>query len=150
MTIGSSIDEMFSEAIRLRDNEFINESKTILFSIIESYPDHSKIAMVYAVLGGILRDQRDYRESIKVFKKASKISPSIELVSLGIYLSYVDMEQYDYAIDELDRFLSEYPAALYKTTLKELIGDLRNGYARDHESTIVRLSKKHGISIFEE
>ncbi len=139
---------MFSEAIGFRNDGYLNESKVILLEIVEQYNNHPKIVTVYTVLGGVLRDQKEYRQSIKYFKKASELEPSLELASLGTYLSYIDMGQFDNAISEMDRFLSSYPADNYKVTLEELIGDLRNGYARDHESTIMRLSKKHRVSIF--
>lgn len=141
------MEELFSEAIKERNAGHLNKSRRLLLQIVERYSNHPKMITVYAVLGGVVQDLGKYDESFKHFKNALNLNPDLELASLGVYLSYVHLEQYDDAIEEMDRFLSANPADLYKDTLKELIQDLKNGYARDHESTIVRLAKKHGVSI---
>ncbi len=144
-----SIDDLFSEAIKLRDCGRLNLAKNKLFNIILIYPEDDFLFGVYVILAGILSDQELYREALQYFKKSLELKPDYELASLGIYLSYTELEEYDKAIRALDEFLSEYPADLYKTTLEELIDDLKNGYARDHESVIIRQARKHGIPIID-
>lgn len=147
MKLQDSIDELFSEAITLRDSGQLDLAKNKLFNIILIYPEDEFLFDVYVILAGILYDQELFREALKYFKKSLELKPDYELASLGVYLSYTKLEEYDKAIRALDEYLSEYPADLYKTTLEELIDDLKNGYARDHESVIIRQARKHGVPI---
>lgn len=142
-----SFDDLFSEAISYRDNEQADLAKKKLFNIILILPEHKALYKVYVVLAGILYDQELSKEALTFFKKSLNLKPDYELASLGVYLSFTELEEYDKAIRALDEFLSEYPADLYKTTLEELIGDLKEGYARDHESVIIRQARRHGVPI---
>lgn len=144
-----SVDSLFSEAIALRDKGLLDQAKNKLINILLIFPEHNALYKVHVVLAGILYDQDSPAEALKHFKKSLELKPDYELASLGIYLSYTELEEYDKAIRAMDEFLSEYPADLYKTTLEELIDDLKNGYARDHESVIIRQSRKHGVSIID-
>lgn len=143
------MDKLFSEAILLRNNGDLDLAKKKLLNIILIYPEDESLFTVCAVLAGILYDQNLFREALRFFKKSLALRPSCELASLGVYLSFTELEEYDKAIRALDEFLSEYPADLYKTTLEELIGDLKEGYARDHESVIIRQARRHGVPIID-
>ncbi|MCE7994969.1 MAG: tetratricopeptide repeat protein [Roseivirga sp.] len=149
MKAHNTIDELFSEAIKLRNCGKLDLAKDKLFNITLIYPQDDLLFGVYVILGGILSDQGLFGQALKRFKKSLELKPDYELASLGIYLLYIELEEYDRAIRALDEFLSEYPADLYKTTLEELITDLRNGYARDHESVIIRQARNHGVSIID-
>ncbi len=141
------MDEMFSNAIRLRNEERYDDAKALLREIIKAFPDHRNIATVHSVLAGILYDQNKAHQSLHHFKIATSLVPGSELASLGVYLSFIKIESYNEAIAELNRYLSKYKADMYLDTLEELIADLKNGYARDHESVIIRLAKKHNVPI---
>lgn len=80
-------------------------------------------------------------------KKATELSPKLELASLCLYLSYVKSGRSNQGIEELKRYLDEYPARLYKDTLEELLQDLKNGHATAFKDTIVLLAEKNGISV---
>ena len=143
------IEQLFSIAIKKRDQGLLPETRQSLKTILKNYPDHPKLVTVHMVLGGVLSDLGDYKESIYHFKKVVEEQPGSEMASLGIYLCLVELEQYNEAIKEMERFLSAHRAELYRTTLLELIEDLRNGYARDHEAVILWLARKNDVSIFD-
>lgn len=140
-----SIEEWFKKAISIRDNGDLEKAIQEFLEIINNYSNHPKISGVFIVLGGIYDDLDDRVNSMTYFKKASELNPKSELASLGLYLSYVKLREYDEAIKELKRYLNKYPAERYKTTLQELLDDLSHGYAKNFESTIIKLAKKHHL-----
>lgn len=149
MKTQDSINELFSQAIELRDSGLFSLARKELLNIIRAYPKHKELFKVYAILAGIQSEQNLHRAALKYYKESLLLKPGFELASLGVYISYVELGKHKKAIRELDQFLSKYPADLYKTTLEELIDDLKNGYARDHESVIIRQARKHGVPIID-
>jgi tetratricopeptide (TPR) repeat protein len=96
-------------------------------------------------LGGVYFNLNEFQSSKEYFEKASGLKPQSELASLGLYLSYIELENFEKAIEELKRFLDKYPAELYKTTLGELLEDMENGYALTFKETILPLAKRNGL-----
>jgi tetratricopeptide (TPR) repeat protein len=139
------LDELFSKGIAFRDNGQLLQAVAVFRTIIEIYPNDSKLDGTYTVLGGIYFDLNDFDGAQRCFEKATRLKPKSELASLGLYLSYVELKKHERAIDELERYLDQYPADLYRDTLEELLGDLENGYATNFQETIVRLAEKHGV-----
>lgn len=141
----NTIDERFRHAIELRDEGKPNDSLLELSSLIKEYPDDKQIFAAYLVAGGIYDDLNDPANAMVHFSKATKLKPKSETASLGLYLAYVNLDEAGMAIQEMKRYLDLYPADLYKTTLEELLGDLKNGYATNFEGIILGLAKKHGV-----
>ena len=141
----TTIDERFSRAIELRDEGKYNDSLLELLSLIKEYPNDKRIFAAHLVAGGIYDDLNDAASAMFYFSKATKLRPQSEMASLGLYLAYVGLDEAGMAIQEMKRYLDRYPADLYKTTLEELLGDLKDGYATNFEGTILMLAKKHGV-----
>ncbi len=87
------------------------------------------------------------KEAIQYLEKAIKIGSKAELVYLTLYLCYVKDELYDKAIEILSKYLDKHPAKLFKTTLEELLTDLKNGYATKYKDKIHYYAKKNNIKI---
>lgn len=90
---------------------------------------------------------RKYNKAILMFIKALKITPSLEIASLGLYLSLAELNEDEMAIRELDRFLSANNADLYKTTLEELLEGLNNGYGTNFKDVIYKHSIANNVTI---
>lgn len=144
-----SIEERFKKAISIRNEGELRKAIPEFQEIIDLYPSHPKIGGVLSVLAGIYQDLGEYNSAKLYFKKASELNPKSEIASLGLYLSCVKLLEYDEAIKELERYLSEYPADRYKVTLTELLGDLEQGYIADFKEIILRLAQKHDVRLGE-
>jgi tetratricopeptide (TPR) repeat protein len=143
----SDIDQLFETAIENRNNGALQEAVKGLLKIISTYSNDSKIYVVHAVLGGVYADLNEFTNSLASFKKAAELNPKSELASLGLYLSYVELDRDEDAIRELIRYLTHYPANLYKHTLVELLEGLKEGYMTNFESEISALALKNDVSI---
>jgi tetratricopeptide (TPR) repeat protein len=142
-----TIEDRFKQAMTLRKQNQLKEAVNELLTIIEDFPGDTKIGKIYMVLGGIYYKLNDIKKSFVYSKAATELNPKSELASLNLYLSYVRLAEHEKAIDELQRFLDQYPADLYKDTLEELLLDLKNGYALKFKETILRLAKKNNIHL---
>lgn len=139
------INKIFDKGITLRDSGNLIQATNVFLRLIQDYPDDPKLGGTCTVLAGIYFDLNDFDNALTYFMKATQLNPKSELASLGLYLTYVETNKYDMAINELERYLNEYPADLYKDTLKELLEDLENGYAAIYNETIRRLALKNNI-----
>lgn len=139
------MDEHFRRAIEQRNEGNYKDSLLELLSLIKEYPHDERIFAAYLVAGGIYKDTNDAAGAMFHFNKATKLRPQSETASLGLYLAYVNLDEAEMAIQEMKRYLDHYPANLYKTTLEELLGDLKNGYATNFKDTILMLAKKHDV-----
>lgn len=141
----TTIGKMFELAIELRDNGDLQDSIGVLNKILADYPTDKKIYAVHLILGGIHNDLKKYEEALESFKIAAELNPKYELASLCLYVTYVKLDRHEDAINELFRFLRQYPAELYKDTLTELLGDIEDGYLQKFKADIVHLAKVNGV-----
>jgi tetratricopeptide (TPR) repeat protein len=139
------IDILFDRAIQLRNSGHNKEAIAVCIEATTLYPEDPGIAGFFTIMGGMYRDLEDFENACLSFRKATLLKPANELASLGLYLSFCDLGKYSEAIQELKRYLDEYPANNYKTTLEELLGDLKDGYALDYKDIILDLAVKHGV-----
>jgi TolA-binding protein len=136
---------LFRKGIEYRNDGKLEQAIEVFLEFIKKYPSDPGLGGTYSVLGGIYFDQNDFKNSLKNFTIATQLNPKSELASLGLYLSYIELNEYEKAIEELKRYLDKYPAKLYKDTLEELLQDLRHGYALIFKETIVALAEKNGM-----
>lgn len=115
--------------------------------MLKKFPTEPKIHLIYSVLGGVYNDLGLSIHALNCFRKATELRLRSELTSGGLYLAHVEIKNYPRAIDELKRYLDEYPANNYRITLEELLTDLDNGYAVNFKETIIRLAKKHKVGL---
>ena len=143
----TSIEKMFESAIDFRDKGQLREAVAIFSKILDNYSNDKGLAGVHGVLGGVYMDLEEHEKALDNFKKATILSPKSELASLGLYVSYVNVDKDEEAIGELIRYLKNYPAELYKDTLEELLEGLEKGYMTNYEKEIKNLAKINGVKI---
>lgn len=140
-----TIESLFELAIELRDSGNLDHSIGVLSKILDRYPGNESIYKVCVIRAGIYGEQGNHALALEDFKNATRLNPKSEIASLGLYISYAELAQYDDAIHELIRYLSSYPAELYKDTLEELVNDLEHGYMTAYREDILRLARQNGI-----
>jgi hypothetical protein len=91
--------------------------------------------------------ENNFHDARKYFELATKLGESNEVASLSYYVCLTELNEDVLAILELNRFLSKYPAKLYRDTLSELLIGLDNGYATNFKEIIYELAKKNNINI---
>ena len=143
----TTLDSMFESATELRDKGQLQDSINVLSKILADYPVDKKTFGVYTVLGGVYADLGENEKALTNFKQATELNPKYELASLGLYVTLVDLDRDVEAIDEMIRYLTLYPANLYKDTLEELLQGLEHGYMTDYEDSIRNFAKKNGVEI---
>lgn len=143
----TTLDSMFELATELRGKGQLQDSINVLSKILNQYPGDKKTFGVYTVLGGVYTDIGENEKALINFKQATKLNPKYELASLCLYVTLVKLDKDIEAIQELIRFLTLYPANLYKDTLEELLEGLENGYMTDYEDSIRNFAKKNGVKI---
>jgi|GEM_PF-1621276 tetratricopeptide (TPR) repeat protein len=141
----TTIDQMFSLATELRDNGDLRNSVGVLDKILADYPTDKKTYGVHLVLGGVHNDLKEHENALDNFKKATELNPKSELASLGLYVTFTKLDREEEAIKELLRFLGQFPADLYKDTLEELMGDIKDGYLEKFKTDITHLAKVNGV-----
>lgn len=141
------VAERFKKAISIRDKGDLHGAILEFQQIVDLNPNHPKIGGILIVLAGVYQDVGDHNNAKLYFKKATEINPKSELASLGLYLSHIKLFEYEEAMSELERFLTQYPADRYRTTLSELIGDLEQGFAANFKEMILKLALKHNVKL---
>ncbi len=90
---------------------------------------------------------KDFSKSLNYFIRAQKLDPSCEVVSLGIYLSFVELGNTKSAISELYDYSCKYSIDLYRDTIEELMVDISRGNAIIFKDTIYKIGKRHDVLV---
>jgi tetratricopeptide (TPR) repeat protein len=143
----ATIDSMFELGIELRDKGELRDSINVFSKLLSDYPMDKKTHGIYSVLGGVYADLGDNDNALRNFKKATQLNSNSEVASLGLYVTLVELDKDEEAIQELVRYLKSNPADLYKDTLVELIEGLEKGYMTDYERDIRHFAKLNGVEI---
>jgi tetratricopeptide (TPR) repeat protein len=138
---------MFELGIELRNKGELRDSINVFSKILNDYPIDKKTHGIYSVLGGVYADLGENDNALRNFKKATELNSRSELASLGLYVTLVELEKDEEAIQELIRYLKSNPADLYKDTLVELLEGLEKGYMTDYEHYIRNFAKVNGVEI---
>lgn len=142
-----SIKTLFKLAQKKREEGAYIEALKTIKEVIEKYPNSTQLYKILTLQGGIYFHIGDFEKAITSYTEVLKLEPSFELASLGIYLSYKELQEDSKAIHELEHFLNKYEADLYKTTIEELLEGLEQGYAKNFEIIIKGLAKKNNVSL---
>lgn len=142
--LNSRDKQALEKAIALQKTDKDEEALCILKELIKKNPNSSK---VISFLGLVLAKVCNYKSAIPYLEKAIKLKPSNELLSLTLYISYSEQENYEMAFKTLFNYLEEQPANLFKDTLEELLEGLLKGYGDDYKSKIIYFSKQNHILI---
>jgi tetratricopeptide (TPR) repeat protein len=138
---------MFELGIELRNKGDLRDSINVFSKILSDYPMDKKTHRIYSVLGGVYADLGENDHALKNFKKATQLNSNSELASLGLYVTLVELDKDEEAIQELIRYLKSNPADLYKDTLVELLEGLEKGYMTDYERDIRNFARLNGVEI---
>ena len=107
---------LINYAISLKNKEDYEESTIILKGLLNQYKYNS---ILHFLIAGNYYLTEDY-ENAKLFaKKAIHLSPKSEIASHILFLSLIGLCENDLAFEEMERFLSQNKANLYKTTIAE-------------------------------
>jgi hypothetical protein len=121
MEIDKRDEVLIEEAILLNNKELYKEALVILLSIEAKY---KKSSVINGLIASAFYAIKEYGISTDYFKKTTKLKPSSELASLGLFHSLWELKEYKRAYKEMDRFLFSNVANNYKVTLKELYEQL--------------------------
>jgi len=147
------INSLIRKAQELCRKDKNEESKEVLLPLLNEETDKKQSFMIFTLLGGNFQELKEYEKAIFFFKKALELYPKVEGVSLGIYLCYAHLEEYDLALEEIFRFLKEHKAAvdMYKVTLEELLTDIRDGHIQKDEDieNIQNFAKEFNVKLEE-
>ena len=139
------MDRIFQEAVKAINEDDLKLARERLLTIILIYPDDSKIAAIYALLGQVCDDMDDLEAARENFEKATELRPDYEMPSQGLHYMYADLGHHEKAFLEMKRYLDSYPAKLYKETLQDLLHDLKNGHMAAYSEEIIALAVKNGV-----
>ncbi len=137
----------FNSALQLRDIGKLKDAVVGLEQMLIDFPGDARIRVVHGMLGGFYLDLRRYKKAFQNFQKATTLNPKSELASLGLYISYVKLNNSEKAFEELCRYLTDNPAVLYKATLEELLEGLKKGYMTKYKKAINDLARRNEVSI---
>ena len=115
-----SHENLFTEAIELRDSGNLGLAIEKLSKILEDKPSLKTATGVLGVMGNMYWDLKDYKSAAICYQKAVSNSPTSELASLGLFHSLWDLGDTDEAFEEMKRFLSLAESDEYVRLLKEI------------------------------
>lgn len=104
-------------AIQKRDEGDLDAAHRVLKPLEEELQGS---VFYLTVLGGIYWELNSHEDAIEVFKRASHVSPTSEMISLGLFHCLWKSGDTDQAFDEMRRFLLVGYSEEYRTILKEI------------------------------
>ena len=111
------LSKLFDEAVKLRDERDFPRAREILLRLHHAYPDSLR---VLAVLAHVCWDMNRLDEAISLFRRATVLEPSYDLVSLGLFHCLWRAERTDDAFDEMRRFLTDHESEEYTRLLSDM------------------------------
>ena len=112
----TSADSIVDEAIGLRDRGQEAEAIALLNKVLEEHPNSSA---AHAILGGLRWDYQDLEGARRCFAEAVRLSPKMELASLGLFHTSYKLGDKDAAFGEMRRFLSISESVEYRKLIRE-------------------------------
>ena len=94
---------LYAEAFALKKTGQFVEARERLTLLALERPDY---APVHGVLAGVLFELNEFREAVREFGTAARLSPRSELASLGLFHSLLKLGERTAAIAEMKRFTS--------------------------------------------
>lgn len=111
-------EKKFNDAIILKQKGCLDDAKQIFESLINDYAD---ISIAYVFLADLYSELENYAKAVDLLRKAVKLKPESEKISVNLFFALMDAEQSDEAFTEVKRFDREYGLGeQYKEILKEI------------------------------
>ncbi|MEQ9231237.1 MAG: hypothetical protein RIF46_11195 [Cyclobacteriaceae bacterium] len=155
----SEYNELFDLGISLRDQGiYLRDSENSEGSKLKFMEAAKIFELLYPIevqddkfnktllLGSLYKWLGHIDKAFEMFLKGVTLNPDSELASLSLYLSYVDLDKSDLAIEEISRFLKAHSAVLYKDTLSELLLDVEANRLPRFKSRILELARMNEVS----
>ncbi len=112
-----SADSIVDEAIGLRDRGQEAEAIKLLEEVVSEHPNS---CAAHVILGGLRWDHEDLDGARWCFAEAARISPQLEMASLGLFHTSYKLGHKGAAIAEIRRFLSVSESAEYRKLIENL------------------------------
>ena len=118
MTPDPGFVRRLNEALKLKATKKYGQAKEILLALADENADS---AAIFGILGDVYWHLDSLHEAIRCFTRATELSPTSELASLGLFHTLWEAGQIRPALNEMKRFLSTSHSAEYARLLDELI-----------------------------
>lgn len=139
------ITDRLKRAKDLMDSEYYEPAIDILTDLNNLPLNYDNLRLLF--LSNCLYNTKDYYSAIDTAGILLQRDHKNEYASQLKYLSYCELGDFDNALNEAIKFLSDYKASLYKVTLKELLTDVKNGFItrEDTRYKIKELAVKNNV-----
>lgn len=127
-------EKIFEEAMTLRNGKHHKKALNIFHFLEDRYPRFSPL---YGMIATCYYETKDYIKSVKYFKKTVRLNPKSELASLGLFQSFLFTGKTKNAFLEMDRYLTENEAELYKVTISEMNEHIQS-YSKPYQQEIIK------------
>lgn len=139
--------EKFKYGSVLQDNENYQDAIKVYNEVLTMERVSIKDIDILLQIADCYFNIKDFSKSLNYFIKAQNLAPSCEVVSLGIYLSFVELGKTKSAISELYDYSCKYSIDLYRDTIEELMVDISRGNATIFKDTIYKIGKRHDVFV---
>lgn len=127
MTISNAkkkeFEQLFEEAIELRDSGNLHKAVNKLTQILSGHPKYD--TAVLGIMGNIYWELNDLSKAIECYEKAVELNPKSEMASLGLFHTLWKMGKENDAFTEMERFLSISTSEEYSLLLDEMDESLK-------------------------
>jgi tetratricopeptide (TPR) repeat protein len=104
--------------LKLKARKRYAQARELLRTLAAEYVNS---ASVFGLLGDVNWRLGELSDAVRCFGRATSLSPTSELASLGLFHSLWDAGRIEAALNEMQRFLSLSRSAEYARLLRELI-----------------------------
>ena len=112
-----SVKHRFEEAVKLKASGNLSGAKLIFSQITKEDPTSTAILAVY---GHVCWEMELLEEAVTLFKQATKLSPRLEAVSLGLFHCLWALGRRDQALEEAKRFQSCSDSQDYREIISQI------------------------------
>ena len=132
-------EEKFNQAYLCRESKDYEKAIGLYKELLDDN-EYNRFEVLIQI-GGTCYFSGNYTAAYNYYRLALAIESNEEIASLGFYLACSKLDKLREGLLEMQRFLKDNPASLYKDTINELISGLDNGYATDFTDIITGFRK---------
>jgi predicted Zn-dependent protease len=107
----------FAAALKLKKKRRLASARKVLLEL--SRKDRKSIAILL-VLGGVCWDMGLLNEAVRTFKRATRLAPTLEIASLGVFHSLWELGEEAQALKEIHRFMTVSDSRDYREIIREI------------------------------
>jgi tetratricopeptide (TPR) repeat protein len=91
-----------------------------LYDLLRLDSEHPGTSPILGLIGRAYYEIGNYAYAANYFLESVKLSPKVELASLGLFHSYIKLHKRAEAFEEMNRFLTVSSSAEYERTKREM------------------------------